>query len=155
MDSHVTEIECEEDLEEHTEIECVQCKEKFGSEEEITEHEDDGQECDQCGEWLCYGTSLAKHKKREHEITSGESREEEDTETHVTEVECMEKSELVDKVIEHENEGECDQCGKWLDCGTNLGEHMKKEENKKESNEDKEKGEVGIMICDLSNHQNR
>merc|ERR1712243_112751 len=95
MDSHATEIECEEDLEEHTEIECVQCKEKFESENEITKHEYDGQECDQCEEWLCYGTSLArhkkreqcdqcaewlyygrsqaKHKKREHEITSEES----------------------------------------------------------------------------------
>ena len=30
----------------------------------------------------------------------------------------------------------------------------KKEENKKESNEDKGKGEAGIMICDLSNQLN-
>ena len=57
MDSHATEIECEEKLEEYTEIECVQCKEKFGSEDEITEHEDDGQECDQCGKWICDGIS--------------------------------------------------------------------------------------------------
>merc|ERR1712240_519197 len=88
-------------------------------------------------------------------------------ETHVTEVERIEKSESVDKGIEHNNEGESDQCGKWLDYGTNLGKHMKKEhettseegikkeENKKESNEDKGKGEVGIMICDLSNQPNR
>ena len=32
---------------------------------------------------------------------------------------------------------------------------IKKEENKKESNEDKGKGEAGIMICDLSNQPNR
>ena len=51
-------------MEEHTEIECVQCKEKFESEDEITKHEDDGQECDQCEEWLCYRTSLARHKKK-------------------------------------------------------------------------------------------
>merc|ERR1712240_441258 len=57
------------------------------------------------------------------------------------------------KVIEHENEGQCDQCGKWLGCGTNLERHMKREheitseegskeeENKRDSSEDKEKGE--------------
>ena len=50
MESHVTEVECEEDSEE---IECRQCKKKFKSEEEITKHEDDGQECDQCEVWLC------------------------------------------------------------------------------------------------------
>merc|ERR1712240_387264 len=56
----------------------------------------------------------------------------------------------------------CDQCGEWLDCGTSLRKHMKKEhgntseqdikteENKKENNEDKEKSETGIMISDLS-----
>merc|ERR1712121_39324 len=100
METHVTETECEKKLEEYTEIECVQCKQKFESEDEITEHDDDGQECDQCGEWLCYGTSLARHKKREHEINSEESREEEHMEAHVTEVECIEKSESVDKGIE-------------------------------------------------------
>merc|ERR1712240_276873 len=94
---------------------------------------------------------------------------EEELEEH-TDFECVEyneKFESVDKVIEHENEGECDQCGKWLSCGTNLGKHKKKEheitseegskkeENKKESNEDKKKGEVGIMVCDLSNQPDR
>merc|ERR1711873_104411 len=95
---------------------------------------------------------------------------EEHMDSHVTEIECVEcnkKFESVDKVIEHENEGECDQCGKWLGCGTNLGKHKKKEheitseegskeeENKRDSNEDKEKGEVGIMVCDLSNQPDR
>merc|ERR1711867_378492 len=68
-------------------------------------------------------------------------------------VQCDEKFESIDKVIEHENDGECDQCGKWLGCGTNLGEHKKREheitseegskeeENMRDSNEDKEKGE--------------
>ena len=41
--------------------------------------------------------------------------------------ECNEKFESVDKVIEHENEGECDQCGKWLGCGTNMEKHKKRE----------------------------
>ena len=163
MDSHATETECEEKLEEYTEIECVQCKQKFGSEDEITEHEESGQECDQCEEWLCYGTSLARHKKREHEINREESKEEEDMEIHVMEAECREKPESVNKDI---NEDECDQCGKWLDCGTSLRKHMKKEhgntseqdikteENKKENNEDKGKSETGIKIGDLSNQPN-
>ena len=89
MDSHATEIECEEKLEEYTEIECVQWKQKFESKDEITEHEESGQECDQCGEWLCYGTSLARHKKKEQEINREESKEEEDMEIHVTEAECI------------------------------------------------------------------
>merc|ERR1712240_893339 len=153
MDSHVTEIECEEDLEEHTEIECVQCKEKFGSEDEITEHEDDGQEFDQYGEWLCYGTSLARDKKREHEITSEEGSEKEDMETHGTEIECVEcneKFESVDKVIEHENEGECDQCGKWLGCGTNLEKHKKREHEISSENKEKGKGKELRNIANFS-----
>ena len=127
MDSHATEIECEEDLEEHTEIECVQCKEKFESEDEITKHEDDGQECNQCEGWLCHGLNMKKHKKEE----------------------------------------QCDQCGEYLCYGMSIERHKKKkhgttseegskeEENKKDSNEDKEKDEVGIMVCDLSNQPDR
>ena len=80
------------------------------------------------------------------------------------EAKCREKPESVNKDI---NEDECDQCGKWLDCGTSLRKYMKKEhrnmneqdrkteDNKKENNEDKEKSETGIMIGDLSNQPNR
>ena len=60
-------------------------------------------------------------------------------------VECNENFESVDKVIEHENEGECDLCGKWLGCGTNMENHKKKEHettseegNKEEENTDKD-----------------
>ena len=121
---------------------------------------------DQCGKWICDGISLKRHKKKEHEITSEEGSKDEDMETHVTEsecVECNEKFESVEKFIEHVNESECDQCGKWLCCGTYLRKHKKKdheitnvegrkkEENKKDRNEDKEKGEVGIMVYNLSN----
>merc|ERR1712082_475587 len=42
-------------------------------------------------------------------------------------VECNEFFESVDDVIEHENEGECDQCGKWLGCGKNMEIHKQKE----------------------------
>ena len=49
----------EEELDEHmevfhvTEIECVECNEKFESVDKIIEHDNDGQgfECDQCGKW--------------------------------------------------------------------------------------------------------
>ena len=104
--------------------------------------------CEQCDEYCLFEEELEEHM-----------------EIHVTEIECVEcnekfecvecneKFESVDKVIEHENEGECDQCGKWLGCGTNLGKHKKREheitseegskeeENKRDSSEDKEKGE--------------
>ena len=88
-------------------------------------------------------------------------------EIHVTEAECIEKSESVNKDIEHKNKDECDQCGKWIDCRTSQRKHMKKEhgttseqdikkeEDKKESNEEKGKSEAGIMNCDLSNQPNR
>merc|ERR1712240_193210 len=120
-----------EKLEEYTEVECVQCKQKFESEDEITEHEESGQECDLCEEWLCDGTSLAKHKKREHEITSEEGNKEEEMETPVMEIECMQCNmtfESEEEIIEHENDSqECDQCGKWICDGISLKRHNKKE----------------------------
>ena len=77
-------------------------------------------------------------------------------------VEDNEKFESPDKVIEHENEDEYEQCGKWFGCGTSLGKHKKKEHEitseegiTKKENEDKEKGEKGITVCDLSNQQDR
>merc|ERR1712240_532348 len=131
METHVTETECEEKLEEYTEIECLQCKQKFESEDEITEHEESGQECDLCEEWLCDGTSLAKHKKREHEMTSEEGNKEEEMETPVMEIECMQCNmtfESEEEIIEHENDGqECYQCGKWICDGISLKTHKKRE----------------------------
>merc|ERR1712240_731204 len=120
-----------EKLEEYTEVECVQCKQKFESKDEITEHEESGQECDLCEEWLCDGTSLAKHKKKEHEITSEEGNKEEEMETPVIEIECVQCNmtfESEEEIIEHENYGqECDQCGKWICDGISLKRHNKKE----------------------------
>ena len=121
MESHETEVACEEDLEEYTEY-CCQCKKIFKSEDEIEKHEDDGKECDDCEKWLCPGLDITKHKKEE----------------------------------------QCDQCGEYLCKGMSIQRHKKKkhgttneedskeEENKKDSNEDKEKDEVGIMVRDLS-----
>jgi len=232
MESHVTEVACEEDEEDSEGIECDQCYVIYKTEEEFIEHENDGQECDQCREWLCYGIRLEKHKKKEqcdqcgewlcnkarlsthkkrehentseegkkarkflrkhkkkeHEITSGIENKDKDKETqvmeiecekcnekfesvdklieHVREIECVECNEKfvsVDKLMEHVNENECDQGGKWLCCGTYLRKHKKREHeiinekgskeevNKKDSNEDEEKGEIGTMVCDLSN----
>ena len=72
----------EEELEEHMEshvadIECVYCNEKFETVDKLFEHDEDGQECDQCGKWLCY-TNLERHMKREHEINSEEGNKEEE-----------------------------------------------------------------------------
>ena len=110
MESHVTEVECEEDSEE---IECRQCKKKFKSEEEITKHEDDGQECNQCEVWLCQGLNMIEHKKNRHGTTSEEEKKEEVTENPVMEIECEQcymTFETEEEIIEHENDGqECDQ----------------------------------------------
>ena len=58
---------------------------------------------------------------------------EEHKESHVVEcVYCKEKFESIDKVIDHENEGECDLCGKKLGCGTKLVEHKKREHESRE-----------------------
>ena len=119
----------------------MQCNEKFKSEDEIIEHEN-SQECDQCGKWVCYGISLRTHKKREHEITSEEGNKEEEMETHVMEIECVQcnvKFESEEEITEHENFQECDQCGKWICDGTGLKRHKKKEHKhtrKKESKEE-------------------
>merc|ERR1712240_902506 len=103
MDSHATETECEEKLEEYTEVECVQCKQKFESEDEI----------------------------KEHEITSEEGNKEEEMETPVMEIKCMQCNmtfESEEEIIAHENDAkECDQCGKWICDGISLKRHNKKE----------------------------
>ena len=153
MESHVTEIACEEDLEEHTEIECRQCKKIFKSEDEITKHEDDGEECDQCerwlchglnitkhkkeeqcdqcGEYLCYGMSLAGHKKRKHGTTSEEEKEE------------VMKNQIEGEMIENRNNGqEYDQWEKWTRDGSDQKRQKKKEHkhtHKKESREEDKK----------------
>ena len=112
------------ELKEHWEIdheirvyECVhlECEEKYIIEEMWREHMKEKHEigfyCEHCDEYCLFEEQLEEHK-----------------ESHVVEcVYCKEKFESIDKVIEHENEGECDQCGKRLGCGTNLGKHKKRE----------------------------
>ena len=55
----------------------MECNEKFESVDKFIEHVNEG-ECDHCGIWLCCGTYLRKHKKKEHEITSEEGSKEEE-----------------------------------------------------------------------------
>merc|ERR1711867_260006 len=42
-------------------------------------------------------------------------------------VECNEFFDARDDAINHENEGECDQCGKWLGCENNVQIHKLRE----------------------------
>ena len=81
-----------------------------------------GFNCEQCNEYCMFEEQLEEHIEEEH-MESEEHMEPSGFEC----VECNEFFESVDKVIEHENEGECDQCGKWLGCGTNMEKHKKRE----------------------------
>ena len=103
-----------------------------------------------------------RQKKKENKHTDKKDSKEEDKKTHEMEmrcVECKEKFESLDKIIEHIKKNEC---GGWTCCETYLRKHMKKEhrntneqdieteDNKKENNERKN-SETGIMIGDLTN----
>merc|ERR1712101_97512 len=81
-----------------------------------------GFNCEQCNEYCLFEEQLEENIEEEH------MEDEEHIEPSGFEcVECNEFFESVAKVIDHENEGECDQCGKWLGCGTNMEKHRKKE----------------------------
>ena len=113
------------ELEEHWErdheihvYECIhlKCEEKYICQKMWREHMKEkhgiGFYCEQCNQYCLFEEELEEHMKEFH---VAEELEEHMKEFHVTEfecVECNEKFESVDKVIEHKNEGECDQCGK-------------------------------------------
>ena len=80
-----------------------------------------GFNCPQCNEYCLFEEHLEEHMDEHIE------REEYIEPSGFQCVECNEFFESVDDVIDHENEGECDQCGKWLGCGTNMEKHKKKE----------------------------
>merc|ERR1712240_711361 len=126
---------------------------KFESEKEIIKHKNDGQECDQCGKWICNVLSLKTHKKREHEITSEEGKKarkylrkqkkrkheisskkgskDKDKETQVMEIECEkcnEKFESVEKLIEHVREIECVKCNEKFVSVNKFIEHVNENE---------------------------
>merc|ERR1712082_592140 len=66
----------EEDTEiDITEMDCLECNEKFKSQEELMEHMEDN-ECDHCRKWICCSTYLRKHKEKEHEMIRGEGSKE-------------------------------------------------------------------------------
>ena len=48
------------------------------------------------------------------------------------EFQCVECNEFFsrDEAIKHKNDGECDQCGKELGCGTKVIEHMREHESR-------------------------
>merc|ERR1711873_321708 len=92
----------DEDMETQvTESECVEFNEKFESVDKFIEHVNEN-ECDHCGKWLCCGTYLRKHKKKDHEITSEEGSKEEENKKDSNEDE--EKGEIGIMVCEVSNQ---------------------------------------------------
>ena len=72
-----------------------------------------------------YKKQMEKHM--DYHVTEIECEEELEKHMYVECVECNEKYDSTEKVIEHENEGQCDQCEYWLGCGTRVMEHKKRE----------------------------
>ena len=137
------------ELAEHWEIdhevqiyECIHlgCRIKYIYQEIWKEHMKDkhgiGFNCQQCNEYCLFEEQLEEHIEEEH-MENEEHMEPSGFQC----VECNEFFESVDDVIDHENEGECDQCGKWLGCGKNMQIHKQKEHNiiSKEGNKEKQK----------------
>ena len=78
--------------------------EEGSKEEEIIEHEDNNEECDQCGRWIC---------------VCGNTNEFEC-------VQCNMTFESEEEIIEHDG-CECDRCGKWTCDRICLRTHKKRE----------------------------
>merc|ERR1712112_298267 len=126
------------------EIECRQCKKIFESEDEIEKHEDDGRECEQCdlcGEYLCHGMSIERHKKREHGTTGEE-----------------EKGGITGEMIKDKNDGqECEKWEKWQYDGSKSKIHKENYDgyNRKRHKKKKQKstGKKGNKEGDKKNHE--
>ena len=94
---------------------------------EMIKNRNDGQECDQWEKWTCDGSDRKRQKKKEHKHTHKKESREEDKKNHEMErrcVECKEKFESLDKIIEHINKNEC---GGWTCCETYLRKQEEKE----------------------------
>ena len=67
-----------------------------------------------------------------------------------SEFQCVECNEFFsrDDAIKHENEGECDQCGKWLGCEKNVQTHKLKEHKIINKKENKDSHEPNIIRAD-------
>merc|ERR1712115_300059 len=102
------------------------CRIKYICQEIWKEHMKDkhgiGFNCPQCNEYCLFEEHLEEHIEDEH-MELEEYMEPSGFQC----VECKEFFESVDDVIDHENEGECDQCGKWLGCEKNMQIHKQKE----------------------------
>merc|ERR1711895_202697 len=75
-----------------------------------------GLNCPQCNEFYFLEEHLEEHIEREEYIEPNE-------------FQCVECNEFFSRedAINHENEGECDQCGKWLGCEKNVQTHKLRE----------------------------
>merc|ERR1712115_772060 len=117
----------EEDHETHIYI-CIhlECRTKYICQESWKEHMKKnhgiGLNCPQCNEFYFFEEQLEEHL--EEHIEREEYIE-------LNEFQCVECHEFFprDEAIKHENEGECDQCSKWLGCGKKVQIH-KLEEHK-------------------------
>merc|ERR1712115_322315 len=100
------------------ESKCDLCKTHFKNRNRLEEH-------------------LEEHREREEYIEPNE-------------FQCVECKEFFsrDDAIKHENEGECDQCGKWLGCEKNVQTHKLKEHKIINKKENKDSHEPNIIRAD-------
>merc|ERR1712115_400324 len=120
----------EEDHEVHI-YKCIhlECRTKYICQEIWKEHMKKkhaiGFNCPQCNEFYFFEDQLEEHL--EEHIEREEYIE-------PSEFQCVECNEFFsrDDAIDHENKDECDQCGKWLGCETNVERHKNKEHKNRE-----------------------
>ena len=100
-----------------------------------------GFNCSQCNEFYFFEDQLEEHL--EEHIEREEYIE-------PSEFQCVECNEFFsrDDAIKHENEGECDQCGKWLGCEKNVQTHKLKEHKIINKKENKDSHEPNIIRAD-------
>ena len=162
VESHITGIVYEEDMEEYTEIECRQCKKIFESEDEIEKHEDDGRECEKCEKWLYHGLDITKHKKEEQCDLCGEylcrgmSIERHKKREHgTTGEEEKEKGGITGEMIKDKNNGQ--EHEKWRYDGSKSKIHKENDDgdNRKRHKKKKQKstGKKGNKEGDKKNHK--
>ena len=93
-----------------------------------------GFNCPQCNEFYFFEDQLEEHIEREEYIEPSE-------------FQCVECNEFFsrDDAIKHENEGECDQCSKWLGCEKKVQMHKLREHktiNKKVNKDSQETNNI-------------
>merc|ERR1712115_437265 len=136
----------EEDHEAHIYI-CIhlECRTKYICQKLWKEHMKKnhgiGLNCPQCNEFYYFEEQLEEHLEehieREEYIEPNEFQREE----------CNEFFSRED-AINHENESECDQCGKWLGCEKNVQTHKLREHKIINKKENKDSHEPNIIRAD-------